>query len=65
MAAEKIQSRVEDGYLIVASDDGSWIVEVLSGAGIYPSEVKPARASLEAFFLGMTTGGDISAEDVR
>jgi hypothetical protein len=40
--------------LIVDEQDGSRVVRVLADAGIYPSQVGPARSSLEAVFLGMT-----------
>jgi len=43
-----------DDHLRVATEDGSAIVRVLAGAGIYPSVVRPARSSLEQVFLGMT-----------
>jgi len=40
--------------LIVQEDDGSKIIRLLGGAGIYPREVRPARSTLESVFLGMT-----------
>jgi hypothetical protein len=30
------------------------VIQVLATAGIYPSEVRPARSTLESVFLGMT-----------
>lgn len=45
---------LEDGFLIVEEDDGSEVVRVLAGAGIYPSEIRPVRSTLESVFLGMT-----------
>lgn len=65
LRSENIESSVEDGWLVVDSEDGSRIVEILAREGIYPSEVTPARASLETFFLGATGAGDINSEDVR
>jgi hypothetical protein len=48
----------EDGdRLLVAEDDGSRVVRVLAAAEIYPSEVSPARSTLESVFLGMTREG--------
>jgi ABC-2 type transport system ATP-binding protein len=48
----------QDGEaLIVEVEDGSELIKLLTGAGIYPSEVRPARSTLESVFLGMT-GGD-------
>jgi ABC-2 type transport system ATP-binding protein len=48
----------EDGAsLVVAEEDGSRVVRVLAGAGVYPSEVGPARSTLESVFLGMTGEG--------
>lgn len=58
MAAE-IQVEAEDGYLLVHEDDGSVIVKVLAGAGLYPSEVRPVRNTLESVFLGITGEGDL------
>ncbi len=49
-------SRTGDA-LKVESEDGSAIVRLLAGAGIYPSLVAPARSSLEQVFLGMTGDG--------
>jgi hypothetical protein len=43
--------------LLVAEDDGSRVIRVLAAAEIYPSEVSPARSTLESVFLGMTREG--------
>ncbi len=43
-----------DEHLEVAAADGSGVIRALANAGIYPSEVKAARDSLESVFLGMT-----------
>jgi ABC-2 type transport system ATP-binding protein len=40
--------------LVVSGSDGSGIIRALSAQGIYPSEVKSARDTLESVFLGMT-----------
>ena len=40
--------------IVVDSDDGERIVRTLAGAGLYPREVRPERASLESVFLGIT-----------
>jgi ABC-2 type transport system ATP-binding protein len=50
----------EDGDgLLVQSDDGSKIIRILAGAGIYPSEVRPSKSTLESVFLGITGDGDL------
>ena len=54
LGAAGIDSRADDSGLIVESEDGSRIVEVLANAGIYPSEVRRERTTLESVFLGMT-----------
>jgi len=54
LAAAGIATRVDGVALIVDEVDGSRIIELLSVAGIYPSEVSPERSSLESVFLGMT-----------
>ncbi|MGH8872298.1 MAG: ABC transporter ATP-binding protein [Acidimicrobiia bacterium] len=46
--------REDGGLLIVDEEEGSRVVKVLAEAGIYPSEVRPARSTLESVFLGMT-----------
>lgn len=54
LRAAGIDARGEDDHLLVDEVDGSKIVKVLAEAGIYPSQVSPARSSLESVFLGMT-----------
>ncbi|HEU5112007.1 MAG TPA: ABC transporter ATP-binding protein, partial [Acidimicrobiia bacterium] len=54
LAAAGIDARQDGGALLVGEDDGSLVVRVLAEAGIYPSEVTPARSTLESVFLGMT-----------
>jgi ABC-2 type transport system ATP-binding protein len=46
--------RSDDGGLVVEATDGADIIRALAEAGIYPSEVKPERTSLESVFLGIT-----------
>jgi ABC-2 type transport system ATP-binding protein len=57
LSAAGMASRVDGFGLLVESDGGSEIVRILANAGIYPSEVGPARSTLESVFLGIT-GGD-------
>lgn len=64
LAAAGIEASASGVSLVVKSSDGSRVVQVLAGAGIYPSEVLADRESLETFFLGMT-GEDVTPEDVR
>lgn len=54
LQAGGFESRRDDDGLLVESDDGAAIVRLLSQAGIYPSEVRPERRSLESIFLGIT-----------
>ena len=54
LASSGISAVDSVGRLMVSEEDGSRIIQVLGQAGIYPSEVTPARSTLEAVFLGMT-----------
>ncbi len=54
LASSGISAVDNVGRLMVSEEDGSRIIQVLGQAGIYPSEVTPARSTLEAVFLGMT-----------
>jgi ABC-2 type transport system ATP-binding protein len=54
LAGAGIEARQDGGALIVDEEDGSRVVRVLAEAGIYPSQVGPARSTLESVFLGMT-----------
>lgn len=54
LAAAGIEAVQDGGALIVDEEDGSRVVRVLAEAGIYPSQVSPARSTLESVFLGMT-----------
>jgi ABC-2 type transport system ATP-binding protein len=47
----------EDGDRLLVAEDGSRVIRVLAAAEIYPSEVSPARSTLESVFLGMTREG--------
>ncbi len=59
-----IESSISEAELRVESGDGSRVVEILAQAGLYPSEVRADRASLETYFLRLT-GGEVSMDDVR
>ena len=59
LAAAGIESQFDDEGLVVDSVDGSAIVRALAEVGIYPSEVRSARSSLESVFLGITGEGDV------
>jgi len=54
LTAAGIGVRAEGGALFVDDEDGSRVIRVLAESGIYPSEVGPARSTLESVFLGMT-----------
>lgn len=54
LSAADIESIADEAGLLVESEDGSEIIRILSAAGIYPSEVRPERTTLESVFLGMT-----------
>jgi hypothetical protein len=54
LANAGIEASHVEGGLLVAENDGSRIIRILAGAGIYPRAVTPARSTLEAVFLGMT-----------
>jgi ABC-2 type transport system ATP-binding protein len=48
-----------DGSLLVDGGDGAAIIRALTDAGIYPSEVRQARSTLEARFMDITRGRDM------
>jgi ABC-type multidrug transport system ATPase subunit len=54
LAAAGFEAQSDDGGVIVSSSEGAAIVEVLANAGVYPSEVRPERSTLETVFLGLT-----------
>lgn len=56
LSAAGMKSHNDDGGLVVDAADGADIVKALAEAGIYPSEVRPERTSLESVFLGITGG---------
>jgi ABC-type multidrug transport system ATPase subunit len=51
--------RSDDEGLIVVSDDGAGIIRVLAESGIFPSEVRSARSSLESVYLDITGEGAV------
>jgi ABC-2 type transport system ATP-binding protein len=57
LVAAGIPVQVDGEVLTVDEVDGRRVIQVLAEAGIYPSEVRPARSTLESVFLGMT--GDV------
>jgi ABC-2 type transport system ATP-binding protein len=59
LAAAGMKNSIDDGGVLVEVGDGSDVVRALADAGIYPSEVKPARDTLESVFLGITGEGDM------
>jgi ABC-2 type transport system ATP-binding protein len=56
LRAAGFEVTADDQGLIVATTDGSAVMEVLARAGVYPEEVRPERSSLENVFLGLTGG---------
>ncbi len=54
LSAAGIDLERDGDSLTIREPDGSRIIELLAGAGIYPKQVSPARSSLESVFLGMT-----------
>jgi ABC-2 type transport system ATP-binding protein len=54
LAEAGMEGRRDENGIVVDSDDGSEIVRLLAAAGIFPSEVRPERATLESVFLGIT-----------
>jgi hypothetical protein len=56
LSAAGMEYRRDAGGIVVDAEDGSEIVKVLTASGIYPSEVRPERTSLESVFLGITGG---------
>ncbi|MGB8361766.1 MAG: ABC transporter ATP-binding protein [Acidimicrobiia bacterium] len=59
LAAAGQANEIDEDGLLVDSNDGSAIIEILAKAGIYPSEVRQARSTLESVFVGITSGGDL------
>lgn len=59
LADAGFHSRRDGSAVLVDSGDGAALVRALAQSGIYPSEVRPDRSSLETVFLGIT-GGDSS-----
>lgn len=59
LTAKGMSAIVDDSGVSVEASDGSEVVKALAEAGIYPSEVKPARDTLESVFLGITGEGGL------
>ena len=59
LAAAGMDARADELGLVVEANDGTVVVKVLAMVGIYPSEVRPARDTLESVFLGITAEGDM------
>ena len=59
LKAAGLEAAMDGGLLEVGTDDGAEVVRILAEAGIYPSEVRPARSSLESVFLGITGEGEV------
>ncbi len=59
LAAAGIDSAVSRGALRVACTpaDGARITEILAAKGLYVSEMRPVRPTLEAAFLGLSVSG--------
>jgi ABC-2 type transport system ATP-binding protein len=54
LSAAGFEARSDDGGVIVSSSEGAAIIEALANAGVFPSEVRPERTTLETVFLGLT-----------
>lgn len=59
LAAAGYAASRDGAALLVEGADGAALVRALATAGIYPSEVRPERSSLEAVFLGITGEGGL------
>jgi ABC-2 type transport system ATP-binding protein len=59
LAAAGQTNEIDEGGLLVDSNDGSAIIEILAREGVYPNEVRQARSTLESVFVGITSGGDL------
>lgn len=59
LAAAGMDARADELGLVVEANDGTAVVKALATMGIYPSEVRPARDTLESVFLGITAEGDM------
>ncbi|HEX6287158.1 MAG TPA: ABC transporter ATP-binding protein [Acidimicrobiia bacterium] len=59
LTAKGMSATIDDSGIFVEASDGSEVVKALAEAGIYPSEVKPARETLESVFLGITGEGGL------
>jgi len=59
LRAKGMSAIVDDSGVFVEASDGSEVIRALADAVIYPSEVKPARDTLESVFLGITGDGGL------
>ncbi len=57
LTAAGMAATIDEGGLAVDSTDGATISRLLAEGGLYPSELRPQRSSLEKVFLGITDGG--------
>lgn len=55
LAGRGVEAWEEHGGLVVDTDDGAGVIRLLAEAGLYPSEVRPERTTLESVFLGITS----------
>lgn len=56
LMAGGLECRSDERGLLVDAEDGADVARILADAGIYPSEVRPERSTLESIFLGITGG---------
>jgi len=54
LLAAGFDAKADNGSVVVEAEDGSEIVESLAREGMFPSEVRPERTTLESVFLGIT-----------
>jgi ABC-2 type transport system ATP-binding protein len=59
LSASGMSPSIDALGILVEAPDGSDVIRALAEAGIYPSEVKAARDTLESVFLGITGDGDM------
>jgi hypothetical protein len=54
--ADGMESAVDQGKVVVKSDDGAAISRALAAAGVFPSVLVPRTGRLEELFLSLTEG---------
>jgi ABC-2 type transport system ATP-binding protein len=59
LSASRMSPSIDALGILVEAPDGSDVIRALAEAGIYQSEVKAARDTLESVFLGITGDGDM------